>query len=117
MIVSQFTTLTGKVDQQPNVLKTSRDQRFVSFRGKSWEIQTDPDGSGGKIKGFEARRLGPHTAPMKKSSIAFRSYALGAVQVQHSSGVRGQEGVTSEVFIMTLARISWVWLSTGDPRS
>lgn len=31
-----------------------------------------------------------------------------------SSGVKGQEEVTSEVFIMTLARISWEWLAAAD---
>ncbi|TNN65998.1 hypothetical protein EYF80_023754 [Liparis tanakae] len=47
--------------------------------------------------------------------LAFcRSYALAAALTRPRPGVRGQEGVTSEVFMMTLARISCAWLAAAD---
>lgn len=50
---------------------------------------------------------------MEVTKYLCRSYALEAATTRPRLGVGGQEGVTSDVFMMTLARISWVWLA-GD---
>lgn len=44
------------------------------------------------------------------------SFALEAAVIGPHLGVKGQEEVISEVFIMTLARISWVWVVPADAR-
>lgn len=89
-----------------NLVNTSQQQFELIARTGSYK----------KIKGFEARSLlAPHS-PDGGNKLSLSFLCPGSSDDTPSSRVRGQEEVTSEVFIMTLARISWVWPVAADAR-
>lgn len=90
-----------------NLVNTSQQQFELIARTGSYKK---------KIKGFEAQSLLAPRSPDGGNKLSLSFLCPGSSDDTPSSRVRGQEEVTSEVFIMTLARISWVWLVAADAR-